>query len=77
MLRLYYDKAASADFERLFGRLYIGQHPTPNRNRYQVLYLDFSRIGGDLNTLKDDFYAYCNIQLNSFMDTYREDYPES
>ena len=77
MLRLYYDKAASADFERLFGKLYIGQHPTPNRNRYQVLYLDFSRIGGDLNTLKDDFNAYCNIQLNSFMDTYREDYPES
>ena len=76
MMRLYYDKNASGDFERLFGDLYIGQHPTPNRNRYQVLYLDFSRIGGDLNTLKEDFNSYCNIQLNSFMDAYRQDYPE-
>ena len=33
MMRLYYDKAAAGDFERLFGDLYIGQHPTPNRNR--------------------------------------------
>ena len=41
MMRLYYDKAAAGDFDRLFGDLYIGQHPTPNRNRYQVLYLDF------------------------------------
>ena len=76
MMRLYYDKNAAGDFERLFGDLYIGQHPTPNRNRYQVLYLDFSRIGGDLNTLKEDFNSYCNIQLNSFMDAYRQDYPE-
>ena len=76
MMRLYYDKAAAGDFDRLFGDLYIGQHPTPNRNRYQVLYLDFSRIGGDLNTLKEDFNSYCNIQLNSFMDAYRQDYPE-
>ena len=75
MMRLYYDKAAAGDFDRLFGDLYIGQHPTPNRNRYQVLYLDFSRIGGDLNTLKEDFNSYCNIQLNSFMDAYRQDYP--
>ncbi|MGM9787074.1 MAG: ATP-binding protein [Candidatus Cryptobacteroides sp.] len=76
MMRLYYDKNASGDFDRLFGDLYIGQHPTPLRNRYQVLYLDFSRIGGDLNTLKEDFNSYCNIQLNSFMDAYRQDYPE-
>ena len=76
MLRLYYDKNEAGNFERLFGDLYIGQHPTPNRNRYQVLYLDFSRIGGDLNTLKEDFNSYCNIQLNSFMDAYRQDYPE-
>ncbi|MGN0190634.1 MAG: ATP-binding protein [Candidatus Cryptobacteroides sp.] len=76
MMRLYYDKNAAGDFDRLFGDLYIGQHPTPNRNRYQILYLDFSRIGGDLNTLKEDFNSYCNIQLNSFMDSYRQDYPE-
>ena len=49
MMRLYYDKNATGDFDRLFGDLYIGQHPTPLRNRYQVLYMDFSQIGGNIS----------------------------
>jgi hypothetical protein len=31
-------------FERLFGSLYIGKHPTPNKNNYVVLNLDFSGL---------------------------------
>ena len=52
MMRLYYDKAAAGDFERLFGGLYIGQHPTQLRNHYQVLSLDFSQIGGNIKQLE-------------------------
>ena len=77
MLRLYYDKAASADFERLFGSLYIGQHPTPNRNRYQVLYMDFSRVTGNIDALPQRFNSYCCGRLDDFIDTYRDDYPQT
>ena len=47
MLRAYYDKAMAGKFDKLFGDLWVGQHPTPLKNRYQILYLDFSRVGGD------------------------------
>ena len=46
MLRLYYDRNEKVNFEKLFGGLWIGAHPTPNRNRYLMLALDFSEVGG-------------------------------
>ena len=49
MLRCYYDSAEKKNFEALFGDLEIGKDPTGNRNRYQVLYMDFSeaKIGSE------------------------------
>ena len=76
MMQLYYDKAAAGDFERIFGGLYIGQHPTPLRNRYQVLYMDFSQIGGGISRLEDNFSEYCSLCLDDFMRTYKSDYPD-
>ena len=76
MLRLYYDKNATGDFERLFGDLYIGQHPTPNRNRYQVLYMDFSQVGGNIENLDEEFNLYLSVCLDSFMHNYASDYPD-
>jgi len=46
LLRQYYDVRTRDKFEALFGDLYIGQHPTPSRNSYLVLHLNFSGIGG-------------------------------
>lgn len=43
MLRSYYDLSQKDDFQKLFGDLWIGQHPTPLRGKYQILYLDFRR----------------------------------
>ena len=34
MLEHYYDINRKDDFETLFGNLYIGQNPTPERNSY-------------------------------------------
>ena len=76
MMRLYYDKNATGDFDRLFGDLYIGQHPTPLRNRYQVLYMDFSQIGGNISSLEENFGEYCAMTLDDFMHRYKDDYPE-
>ncbi|MGN0036569.1 MAG: AAA family ATPase, partial [Bacteroidaceae bacterium] len=75
MMRAYYDKSMAGEFDELFGDLWVGQHPTPLRNHYQVLYLDFSRVGGNLDTLESEFSQYVCNRLNDFMDLYRDDYP--
>ena len=76
MMRAYYDKSKADRFDSLFGSLWIGSHPTPLRNYYQVLYLDFSRILGNIDVLEEKFNSYCCDQLNDFIDTYRDDYPK-
>ena len=76
MMRAYYDKSKAKDFDTLFGSLWVGSHPTPLRNHYQVLYLDFSQISNNIDLLEDNFNRYCCIKLNDFIHTYCEDYPE-
>lgn len=43
-LHHYYGLEYQADFQTLFGGLYIGRHPSPYANRYFVLSFEFSRI---------------------------------
>ena len=76
MMQAYYDKAKAGRFDELFGNLWIGTHPTPLKSRYQVLYLDFSRIQGNIDSLEVHFNSYCCDQVNDFIDTYRDDYPK-
>ena len=40
MLRAYYDIAHKDKFEARFGKLWIGQHPTPLQGTFQVVSLD-------------------------------------
>lgn len=75
MMRTYYDKSMAGEFDKLFGDLWVGQHPTPLKNRYQVLYLDFSRAGSNLEHLEENFNTYCCNRLDNFMDRYGKDYP--
>ncbi|MGN0225623.1 MAG: ATP-binding protein [Prevotella sp.] len=75
MLKTYYDKARKAEFEEIFGSLWIGKHPTPLMGRYQVMHLDFSRIGGTIDQLPEKFDVYLRLSLDDFMDKYRDDYP--
>jgi Predicted AAA-ATPase/PD-(D/E)XK nuclease superfamily len=43
-LHHYYGLEHKNDFQKLFGKLYIGQHPTDSANNYMVLKFEFSRI---------------------------------
>ena len=71
MLRYYYDIAETDNFDELFGGLDIATNPTENRNRYQVLYMDFSKIGGDAGqSLQERFEKYVGDRLDAFMRTY-------
>ncbi|MDR2086373.1 MAG: ATP-binding protein [Dysgonamonadaceae bacterium] len=40
----YYNLNEAENFDQLFGNLYIGKHPTPERNSYALLRLDFSGL---------------------------------
>ena len=53
-----------------FGQLWIGSHPTPYRNRYAVLHLDFSQVTGTIDELKANFDDYCGIVIDSFARRY-------
>ena len=67
MMRAYYDKSKAESFDKLFGSLWIGSHPTPLRNHYQVLYLDFSKILGNIDVLEEKFDQYLRRQLDDFV----------
>ena len=76
MLRSYYDLSQKDDFQKLFGDLWIGRHPTPLQGKYQMLYLDFSQIGGGIDELSQKFDAYSAVQLDGFLNRYREYYDD-
>ena len=72
MLMQYYDINKREQFDRLFGDLWIGQHPTDNRNTYLVLGLNFSAITGGLDTYQKRLDDYCNTRFISFLREYAE-----
>ena len=77
MLQCYYDRREAANFEKLFGGLWIGAHPTPNRNKYMVLALDFSQagaVGG--RSLQECFDTYLSERFLSFVDDNPDVYGE-
>ena len=59
VLQHYYDVRFKDEFAFLFGKYYIGQNPTPNRNNYLVLRIQFSGI--DVST---DERAYRGFRNN-------------
>ena len=76
MLKAYYDINGKDKFDKLFGDLWIGQHPTPLQGKFLVMHLDFSQVGGTIEQLEDKFDHYCAVMLDSFVDTYRQYYSE-
>ena len=75
MLRQYYDASKEHLFDRLFGGLWIGDHPTDNRNKYLVLYLNFSMISGGIKNFEDSMNNYCRQEMESFCRRYKDVLP--
>jgi len=76
-LENYYDLARADDFERLFGNLQIGRNPTPLRNRYFILKLNFSVVDprGDADAIAASFYDHLNGAIEAFALRYRTHLP--
>lgn len=74
MLRAYYDLAQKEKFAARFGNLWIGSRPTPLQGAFQVLYMDFSRIGGQGEGLAQNFNDYCSMCVDNFASIYESYY---
>ena len=62
MLECYYDRRQKGAFDDLFGGTDVGANPTPDRNRYVILYFDFSAFDNAAATLEARFQDYCATQ---------------
>lgn len=72
MMHTYYDILQKDNFDKYFGDLWIGSHPTEQRNSFQVLFFDFSKAGCSLPgaDLMSSFNEYCSIIINQFAHQY-------
>ena len=70
MLENYYDINKKDQFDTLFGKLYIGENPTPERNSYLVIHLNFAMIAAGLDNYQRGMDSHCNIKFCSFCDKY-------
>ena len=70
MMESYYDLNQKKDFKKLFGGLWLGAHPTENANRFMVLKLDFSKVGGTGKELERAFAEHMDSRLVEFVDRY-------
>ncbi|MCB0063740.1 MAG: AAA family ATPase [Caldilineaceae bacterium] len=73
MLENYYDVAKADEFERLFGRLAIGQNPTPLHNQYLILRWDFSVVTSKptYEEQQEVLTKYLNAEIKSFQSRYQ------
>ena len=67
MLETYYSIDYAANFDELFGDLYIGQHPTEDHSSYMVLRFNFSEVKARLEELEAKFGEYCCMVIKNFI----------
>lgn len=72
MLEHYYDLGRKEQFDDLFSGLWVHEHPTPERNAYLVLSLDFSRMSveDDTDLLRENFCEAVKGPLRTFFMRY-------
>ncbi|MDR1343667.1 MAG: ATP-binding protein [Prevotellaceae bacterium] len=77
-LMYYYDLNEVENFDRLFGKLYIGKHPTPEKNLYAILQFDFS--GLDTSSEKgfvESFSSSVQDTVRQFFRVYQHTFSEA
>ncbi|MDU9050719.1 MAG: AAA family ATPase [Candidatus Electrothrix sp. Rat3] len=71
-LRYYYDIRSKDAFDALFGNLAIGRNPTPLKNSYQILFMEFSGISiKDEESIERDFAFEVTKRLRTFLNEYQ------
>jgi len=73
MLQHYYDIDESHNFDKFFKDLYIGKNPTPFKNSYLVMQLDFSGLNTDTKeALQKSFIDSVRTELIGFLKKYEK-----
>ena len=66
----YYDINKKDKFDEIFGKLYIGQNPTPEHSTYLIIHLNFAEVAAGLDDYKDGLDNHCRLVFNFFCDIY-------
>jgi hypothetical protein len=71
-LENYYDIALAHKFDELFGGLWIHKHPTPQKNKYLMLRMDFSPVSthGTIEQICTSFAIQVKEPVRSFITRY-------
>jgi len=77
MMMEYYDLLAQNRFEREFKGTWIYSHPTPERGKYQILFFNYSLVGGDFSNVEENFNKYCGNRINRFIQDYANFYDKT
>lgn len=72
ILELYYDIATRDDFDKLFGNLHIGRHPTSERNSYLILKFNFAAVNPEMDALNESFEEHAANCFDDFNMKYRD-----
>ncbi|MDR0687074.1 MAG: AAA family ATPase, partial [Prevotellaceae bacterium] len=76
-LNCYYNLSYKAEFESMFGNLYIGKNPTPERSSYAMLEFDFSGLDtSDEGSFKLSFSRKVQGAVRLFLNLYRSIIPD-
>ena len=68
MLENYYDINKKDKFDEIFGRLYIGQNPTPEHNTYLIIHLNFAEVAAGFdNYIRMDWTTIVALYSISFV----------
>ena len=76
MLENYYDINKKDKFEQLFGKLYIGQYPTPEHNQYLIIHLNFAEVDAGLDNYQKGMDVHCRLCFGDFCDRYASLLPQ-
>jgi len=68
----YYDERFSNEFDNLFRETYIGKNPTPLKNSYRVLFLEFSGIEVErgIEVIQEKFTFSLKIRFQHYLKEY-------
>jgi hypothetical protein len=77
VLQHYYDVNQADNFDLLFGETYIGQHPTPDRNSYLILFFNFALVNPAVDKVEASFEANGREEIGSFLRRYAQFFSEA
>jgi len=77
LLQYYYDSNRKDQFDTLFKDTFIGQNPTPNKNRYMTLALNFAMVDPKFDRVQEEFQSYVSSIIKDFLMRYQNSFEKS